>query len=160
MVQHHNRLRLNPAQETIQLGLVQVHFLVTGAQSHGSVAIFAVGIPAGAQIPAPPHSHDTFEETIYGLEGISTWTVDGVPIEVGPKQTLCIPRGAVHAFANQSSSVDATVLAIASPAAIGPEYFREVAAVIEAAAGGPPDKTKLVEIMRRYGLTPAPPSSA
>ena len=160
MVQHHSQLRLNPAEETIQLGLVQVHFLVTGTESHGSVAIFAVGIPAGAQIPAPPHSHDTFEETIYGLEGISTWTVDGVPIEVGPQQTLCIPRGAVHAFANQSSSVDATVLAIASPAAIGPEYFREVAAVIEAAAGGPPDKTKMVEIMRRYGLTPAPPSSA
>ena len=44
-----------------------------------------------------------------------------------------------------------------TPAAIGPQYFREAAEVIKAAAGGPPDRVKMVEIMRRYGLTPAPP---
>jgi quercetin dioxygenase-like cupin family protein len=27
-------------------------------------------------MPAP-HSHDGFEETIYGLEGVSAWTIDG-----------------------------------------------------------------------------------
>jgi hypothetical protein len=46
---------------------------------------------------------------------------------------------------------------VISPAAIGPQYFREVADVFIAAAGGPPDRTKMVEIMRRHGLTPAPP---
>jgi hypothetical protein len=30
-----------------------------------------------------------------------------------------------------------------------------VAAVMTAAAGGPPDRIKMVEIMRRHGLTPA-----
>jgi hypothetical protein len=45
---------------------------------------------------------------------------------------------------------------VASPAAIGPEYFREIAAATAAAAGGPPDVARLVDIMRRYGLTPAP----
>jgi quercetin dioxygenase-like cupin family protein len=155
MIHKQGQVRLNPAQETIQVGLVQIHFLVTGAESKGSVAIFEVGIPAGAKLPAPPHSHDAFEETIYGLVGFSIWTVDGVPIEIGPEQTLCIPRGAVHAFANQSSTVDAKVLAIASPAAIGPEFFREVAAVMNAAAGGPPDRAKMVEVLRRHGLTPA-----
>src|SRR5215472_14486708 len=156
MIQKQGQVQLNPAEETIQLGQVQVHFLVTGGESNGSVAIFEVGIAAGAKLPAPAHSHDAFEETIYGLEGISIWTVDGVLIEVGPGQTLCIQRGAVHAFANQSSNVDAKVLAVASPAAIGPVYFREVAAVMNATAGGPPDRDKMVEIMRRYGLTPAP----
>jgi hypothetical protein len=82
-----------------------------------------------------------------------------VPFEVGPEQTLCIPRGAVHAFANHSSSVDAKALAIASPAAIGPEYFREVAAIMDAAAGGPPDRDKMVEVLRRHGLSPASPPS-
>ena len=43
-----------------------------------------------------------------------------------------------------------------TPAAIGPPFFRESAAVIEAAAGGPPDRVKVADIMRRYGLTPAP----
>jgi len=159
MIQKQRQVRPNPAEETIQLGLVQVHFLVTGVESNGSVAVFEVGIPAGAKLPAPPHSHDTFEETIYGLEGVSTWTVDGVPFELGPGQTLCIPRGAVHAFANQSRTVDAKALAIASPAAIGPEYFREAAAVMNATAGGPPDRDKMVEVLRRPGLTPALPAS-
>jgi len=42
-----------------------------------------------------------------------------------------------------------------TPAAIGPQYFRESAEVINAAAGGPPDRVKMAEIMRRHGLTPA-----
>jgi hypothetical protein len=46
-------------------------------------------------------------------------------------------------------------LCVITPAAIGPEYFREAAAVINAAAGGPPDRVKMAEIMRRHGLTPA-----
>ena len=159
MVQQHTRIWLNPAEETIQVGVETIRFLVTGAESNGSTAIFELTLPAGARLPSPPHSHDAYEETIYGLEGISTWTIDGVVMEVRPGQALCIPRGAVHAFANEQA-VTAKALLSLSPAVIGPEYFREVAAVIEAAAGGPPDKAKMVEIMRRYGLTPAPPPSA
>jgi hypothetical protein len=34
--------------------------------------------------------------------------------------------------------------------------FREMAAVIEAATGGPPDPEALAEVMGRHGLTPAP----
>ena len=85
-----------------------------------------------------------------------TFTVDGTPIEVRPGDTLCIPRGAVHRFEN-SGSTEAKTLAVITPAAIGPEYFRETFAVLEAAAGGSPDKAKMAEIMRRYRLTPAPP---
>src|SRR5215831_17051061 len=41
--------------------------------------------------PAPPaHSHDSWEETIYGLHGTLTWTVDGVATDVGPGEVLCI----------------------------------------------------------------------
>ena len=43
-----------------------------------------------------------------------------------------------------------------TPAAIGPQYFREIAEVMKASAGGPPDRLALVAIMRRHGLTPAP----
>jgi hypothetical protein len=54
---------------------------------------------------------------------------------------------------------DVKVLCAVLPAAIGPEYFRESAAVINAAAGGPPDREKMGEIMRRHGLTPARPQA-
>jgi quercetin dioxygenase-like cupin family protein len=85
-----------------------------------------------------------------------TWTVDGKPIEVGPGQALCIPRGAVHRFDNLGSQ-DAKALCVITPAAIGPQYFREVSDVAKAAAaaGRPPDHARMAEIMRRHGLTPA-----
>lgn len=149
-------LRVSPADETITLGPLGVRFLITGAESNGSVAAFELGVPAAERLAAPAHSHDHYEETIYGIDGVLTWTVDGVAIEVGPGQALCIPRGAVHRFDNLGAR-NAKALCVISPAAIGPEYFREAAAVIEAAAGGPPDKAKLVEVMLRHGLTPAAP---
>jgi quercetin dioxygenase-like cupin family protein len=149
-------LHVNPSAETIRLGPLAVRFLLTGDHSSGSVAAFEVVIPAGQRLAAPAHSHDHYEETIYGLEGVSTWTVDGTPIDVGPGQTLCIPRGAVHRFDNNGSA-DVKALCVITPAAIGPQYFREAAEVINAAAGGPLDRAKMAEVMMRHGLTPAPP---
>ena len=149
-------LRTNPAAETISLDPLEVRFLVTAAHSNGTLAAFELFVPAAQRLMAPAHSHDHYEETIYGIEGVLTWTVDGQPIEVGPGETLCIPRGAVHRFDNNGSQ-DVKALCVITPAAIGPGYFREAAEVVKAAAGGPPDKMKLMEIMRRHGLTPAPP---
>jgi quercetin dioxygenase-like cupin family protein len=147
-------LRINPADETIHLGFVTVRFLIAGENSGGSVATFEVAVAGGQRLQAPAHSHSHYEETVYGLTGVITWTVDGKPIDVGPGQTLCIPRGAVHRFDN-NSTVDAKVLCVVTPAALGPDYFREVAAVAAATAPGPPDKTKVVEVMLRHGLVPS-----
>lgn len=149
-------LCVNPANETIRLGPLAVRFLITGENSSGTVAIFEVAVPAGQRLMAPAHSHDHFEETIYGLNGVLTWTVDGKRIDVAPGQALCIPRGAVHRFDNNGIE-DVKVLCVATPAAIGPQFFREAAEVARAAGGGPPDRVKMVEIMSRHGLTPAPP---
>ena len=80
-------------------------------------------------MPAP-HSHDAFEETIY----------------------------AVHGFDNHGAD-DAKFLAVASPGLISADYFREVHSVLAASAGGPPDLAKIGEVMRRHGLTPAPPAA-
>jgi quercetin dioxygenase-like cupin family protein len=145
--------RINPSEEVIRLGPLVVHFLVTGDNSVGSIAVFELTVAGWARLMAPAHSHNHYEETIYGLEGVLTWTVDGKLIDVCPGQALCIPRGAVHRFDNVGEQ-DAKVLCVITPAAIGPQYFRECAGVLAAAAGGPPDQAKMMEIMRRYGLTP------
>jgi quercetin dioxygenase-like cupin family protein len=150
---------VNPSDETFQLGPLAIRFLVTGDDTGESAAVFEFRVPAGEMLRAPAHSHNAFEETVYGLEGVLTWTVDGRPIEVAPGQALCIPRGAVHRFDNLGQE-DARVLVIASPALFGPEYFREAAAAMADAAGGHPDPARLVEIMLRHGLTPAPPPPA
>ena len=148
-------LHISPADETIRLGPLAVRFLLTGDHSNGSLAAFEVLVPAAQRLAAPAHSHDHYEETIYGLAGVLTWTVDGISIAVGPGQALCIPRGAVHRFDNNAGQ-DAKALCVVTPAAIGPQYFREAAEVINATAG-PPDRAKMAAIMLRHGLTPAPP---
>ncbi|MGE5322528.1 MAG: cupin domain-containing protein [Actinomycetota bacterium] len=155
MTQHTIDLQANPSDETIRLGPLAVRFLVTGEDSNGSIAAFELVVPAAQRLAAPAHSHDLYEETIYGTSGVLTWTVDGKQIDVGPGQALCIPRGAIHRFDNNGTQ-DARALCVITPAAIGPQYFRESAEVINAAAGGPPDRAKMAEIMRRHGLTPAP----
>ena len=149
-------LRVNPSDETIRIGPLAVRFLLTGDNSTGSIAAFEVVVPGAQRLAGPAHSHDHYEETIYGIDGVLTWTVDGKQIEVGPGQALCIPRGAIHRFDNNGAQ-EVKALCVITPAALGPQFFRESAEVINAAAGGPPDRAKLAEIMRRHRLTPAPP---
>ncbi len=140
--------------EEIRVGEMAIRFLIEGEQSAGSVAVFEFDVPAGARVAAA-HSHNGYEETIYGLAGVLTWTVEGTPTDVGPGEALCIPRGAVHQFDN-TGDVDASALAIVTPGILGPDYFSEVAAVLDAAAGGPPDLAAIATVMRGHGLTPAP----
>ena len=138
-------------REEIRVGPMAIRFLVEGEESGGSVSVFEFDVPAGTRVAAG-HSHDGYEETIYGLQGVLTWTIEGVATDIGPGEAICISRGAVHQFDN-SHDADATALAVVTPGILGPDYFREVAAVLDAAAGGPPDYAALGEVMRRHGLT-------
>lgn len=140
-------------REEIKVGEMAIRFLIEGSQSSDSVAIFEFDVPAGSRI-AGAHSHDGYDETIYGLEGVLTWTIEDTPTEVGPNEAVFIPRGAVHHFDNRGD-LDAKALAIATPGVIGPDFFREVGAILAAAAGGPPDLAALGAVMRKHGLTPA-----
>ena len=143
--------------ETITVGALSVRFYVESGDSGGSVSVFECYVPANSKMPAP-HSHDAFEETIYGLKGTTTWTVNGETSEIGVGEALCVPRGAIHGFENRGDR-DATFLAIASPGVFGPAYFQEVGAVLAACAGGQPDVAALAQVMRRHGLTPAQPAT-
>ena len=144
--------------DTITVGALGVRFLIESGDSNGTASVFECYVPADTRMPAP-HSHDAFEETIYGLKGTTTWTIDGETIEIGPGEAVCVQRGQIHGFQNHGS-LDATFLAIATPGVFGPEYFREIGEVLAASAGGPPDLAAAGEVMRRHGLTPAPPSAA
>ena len=69
-------VNINPADETILLGPLAVRFLITGDNTSGSLALFELTVPAAQRLAAPAHSHNHYEETIYGIEGVLTWTVD------------------------------------------------------------------------------------
>jgi quercetin dioxygenase-like cupin family protein len=141
---------------TIQLGPLRIDFLVEAEDSNGSVTMFECFVPAGARVPAA-HSHDHFEETAYVVEGTCNWTIDGETGERGPGESVCIRRGQVHGFENRGEE-DVRFLAIATPGVFGPAYFQEIADVIAAAGGGPPDPATIGAVMRRHGLTPALPA--
>src|ERR1700693_6391433 len=134
--------------DTITVGELGVRFLVEAAGSNGSASVFECYVPADSRMPAP-HSHDGFEETIYGLVGTTTWTIDSEIVEVGPGDAVCVRRGQIHGFENHGD-IDATFLAIATPALFGPAYFREIAEVLAASAGGPPDLGAIGGVMRRH----------
>ncbi len=82
------------------------------------------------------------------LQGVLRYGVDGAIRDLGPGEWMFTPRGSVHQFSNPHAEV-ARALIVQTPE-IGAQYFRDVAAVVN--AGGPPDRAKLVEVMAEYGL--------
>jgi quercetin dioxygenase-like cupin family protein len=151
---------VNASEESISIGALGVRFLLTGDDTQGQVSVFEVTIPAGQKLPAPAHKNDAYEETLYGITGVVTWTIDGKAYEVGPGQAVCIPRGAVHRFENHGSE-DAKQLTIITPPIMGPAYFREVVEVMNSTPGAPPDPARMVELFKRNGMTiAAPPQHA
>src|SRR3954465_14436624 len=100
--------------ETIKVGQIAIDFLLEAADTNGSAAMFEFTVPAGAKVPMP-HYHEHFDETIYGLAGIMTFTVEGKAIDIAAGETCFIPRGAVHGFENLRTS-DAKALAVITPA--------------------------------------------
>src|SRR5690242_17240740 len=122
---------------SITIGGIIVDFIMEAADSGGVATVFECIVAAGDQVP-PPHSHDSFDETIYGLEGVLKFVIDGDVRYIGPGESLCIRRGQVHEFSNKGPD-DAKFLSVATPGLFGPEYFREYREVLYAATGGPPD---------------------
>jgi len=140
-------------KETIKVGQIIIDFLLEAADTNGSAAMFEFTVPVGAKVPIP-HYHESYDETIYGLSGVITFTVEGNPIDIGPGETCFIPRGAVHGFDNLTQK-DAKALTVITPALLGSIFFKEVAAILN--AGGPPDIEKLKLTMAKHGLIPVIP---
>ena len=89
-----------------------------------------------------------------GLDGALTWTVEGTP-RLAPAR--CSSSHAAPSTASTTPAIPTLRRWRSSPPAVsGPDFFREVAAVLDAAAGGPPDLVVIAAVMGRHGLTPAP----
>ena len=144
---------MTDSTEIIRIRQTTIRFLLEGSDTKEQLAMFEFTVPVGAKVPVP-HSHERYDETVYGLEGVITFTVNGTPHDVGRGETFFIPRGAVHGF-NNFGQTDTKTLAIVTPALLGPEFFKEVAAIVN--ASGPPDVEKIKAVYRKYGLKPAMP---
>jgi len=141
--------------DTIQVGPVTVRYHLDAAQTNGYFTMFEFSVPSKARVPVP-HSHEAFDETVYGLAGVTTWTLDGKPIAVSPGESLFIRRGVVHQFENWGEA-EARSLSVITPGLLGPAYFQEIATVLN--APGPPNIPAIMAVMQRHGLRPAPPAA-
>jgi len=116
--------------------------------------MFEFRVPVAARVPVP-HSHEFFDETVFGLEGVTTWMVSSESVAVGPGDVLFIPRGTVHAFDNRGTAA-AHEPSVITPGLLGPSFFQEIGAIVN--AGGPPDISRIAQVMQRHGLRPVVPA--
>lgn len=137
-------------KEIIKFGGMEIHFCLDANDTKGSLTMFKCVISPGAKIAAA-HYHENFDETVYGLKGIATYSVDGRTIELNPGDSLFIPRGAVHSFANKTNE-SIEFLCVANPGVFGPDFFKDMAEIIN--VGGPPDLEKVKKAMLHHGLVP------
>lgn len=136
--------------ETIRVGAMSVTFLKTRHETAGSLDMFELIIPPHVSVVVP-HIHRGYDETVFGMNGIVTWTLDKQEIEVGPGNKLTIPSGTPHFFANMHDET-ARLMCIHTPGVMGPEYYREVAEHFY--DDGAPDIAGIVAVMNRYGVIP------
>ncbi|MDN3583611.1 cupin domain-containing protein [Mucilaginibacter flavus] len=137
-------------KETVRMGALELNFLLDGQDTAGTLVQFELIVPPNAKVPAP-HFHVEVDETLYILEGTLTQLIDTDTHELKPGDHCFIKRGTIHGFNNLHSETVRALCSL-SPANIGPAYFREIAAVIN--AGGPPDMQKVLTIMKNHGLEP------
>lgn len=139
-------------RNVIRVGQLEINYLHE-AGNGCQMGCFELLVPPGANVP-PAHSHSANEELLYVLEGTLRYTVGSETKDLQPGESMATPRGVVHGFSNPHS-VMARALVILTPDTIGPQYFRDVGAIVN--AGGPPDRTKLIAVMQNYDLVPAGP---
>ena len=72
--------------ETISFVGLELRFLHTKDDTDGSVDVFEMTVQPNARMPVP-HYHETWDETVYGLMGTTTWRIDGQDVGIGPGQT-------------------------------------------------------------------------
>ena len=138
--------------ERIRVGQLELRFLFSGAETGNALTMFEMTVPPGARVPGA-HFHIEVDEAVYGMEGELTYTIEGVKHRIRSGDRVFAPRGKVHHFVNEGP-VPAKVLSVLTPGSIGPDYFRDIAAVVS--AGGPPDPAKIAAVMARHGLVAAP----
>lgn len=137
--------------ETIRIGGLELRFFQTKEETSGSLDAFEMTVQPNARMPVA-HYHESWDETIYGLAGATTWRVDSKDVVIRSGQSVFIKRGIVHSFRNDTQEA-ANCLCILTPGVLGPGYFREIAMLL---SDGAPDPAKMKDAMLRYGLHPVP----
>ena len=107
--------------------------VLRGEETNGEVSMMDNVIPAGSGGP-PLHRHD-FDEAFYVLEGEIVFQVEDELVRKQAGEMAFVPRGVVHALANQSGA-DARYVLVCTPPGFE-RYFAKMQAEQEGVE--PPD---------------------
>jgi quercetin dioxygenase-like cupin family protein len=139
--------------EELEVGGLRMTFLLHTTDTDGSASVFRAELKPDSLVP-PPHSHDTFDETVYCEAGAIAYSVNGKPVRLTAGDALFIPRGAIHGF-RPDPEQGATLVCVSTP---GSDFFRAAMQFFVDTGDAPPDREALSELMRRHGVTPAVPA--
>jgi len=133
---------LGPGEgDSVEIGGAQLTFKAAGEISD-QFSLTESRLPPGFPGP-PPHSHETYVDSFYVLEGTLTVRLGDEEVAAAAGSFVCVPPGIVHTFMNRSED-DVRLLNFMAPGGFE-QYFREVAAA--------PDQ--MAEILARYDFRPA-----
>lgn len=136
--------------ETIRVGAMSVTFLKSRHETGGAFDLFELTIPPLVHSPVP-HIHRGHDETIFGVDGLMTWTLCDQTTQVRRGDKLFIPRGTPHFYENRHHTA-ARILCLQTPGVMGPEYYLEMAALLQ--PEGSHDISLIGSVMGRYGVIP------
>ena len=97
----------------------------------------------------PPHSHD-WDESFYVLKGKVEFLCEGKTHICMPGTLVHVPRGTVHGF--RYGRGGGQMLEITGQGALAAQMFTAINNEIPA---GPPDIPKVLEVLKRNGITVA-----
>ena len=107
--------------------------------------MFEFEVAPGAKVPIA-HSHDAYEETAYGLEGILFYTVNGLTME-GARATPSSSLAESSTASKTSTPPRQKPRHHPPPTSSAADYFREIAAVLQST---PPGTTQPRHQLRNY----------
>ena len=122
---------------------------MTRHETADALDLLELTIPPGDSVVVP-HTHLNYDEWILGLNGITTWTLNGEIHLLHPGESIFIPRGTPHFFANVHEEMG-RVVCLQTPGIMGPEYYREIARHYEYEHV---DLAGIRDVMSRYGVDP------
>lgn len=134
---------------SVSLGALGVVHKISGRDTGDSFSVVEHPMEPGT-LGALPHTHTNEDEYSFVLEGEVGVLIGEDEYRATPGTYILKPRGVLHTFWNPGPRA-ARILEIISPAGFE-GYFDEMAEVLSAAAGGPPDFDKMGEIAGKYGL--------
>jgi quercetin dioxygenase-like cupin family protein len=139
---------LRPGQH--ELGLNVVGTRVTVLASNEATQSYGITLQQGEEgTGPPPHRHD-WDEAFYVLKGEIYFLCDGKGYICTVGTLVHVPRGTVHGFTYGRGG--GQMLEITGAGALAVQMFT---AVDKEIPSGPPDIPKLLDVLKRNGVTVA-----